>query len=314
MKKLTTSESQLIASLIFLAIVGFFYARGVREEIARGEELDRQMTEYEESLRPFLSIALNADSFAIYDRDKAEFVYKKNAEKTMPLASLGKIMSAIIIMENVPVDHTFTISKEALSEVGDNKLLVDEKWGRDELLKFTLVESSNDAIYEMASETGAIVDPTSLVPREVFVNLMNEKAKELGFKSMTFNNESGLDITTELSGAYANARDISRLFAYALENFPEIFAPTAKSAPVFNSRDAEHVAKNTNPIVESIDGVEASKTGFTNISGGNLAIALETVKGQHLIVTVLGSTFDDRFTDVETLSGAVNNGVNTNEE
>ncbi len=210
-------------------------------------------------------------------------------------------------MENTSPDYVFTISKEALGELGDNKLLVDERWGRDELLKFTLVESSNDAIHEMAFETGALIDPMSADPRSVFVAKMNEKAKELNLKSLEFNNESGLDVTDNLPGAYGSARDVSRLFAYALDNYGEIFAPTSKSAPVFNSLDSEHVAKNTNPIVESISGIKASKTGFTDIAGGNLAVALQDSKSKNLVVTVLGSTFDARFTDVETLSGAVNN-------
>ena len=307
--KPTQSELQLIFSMIFLAVVGFFYVRGVRQEIARGEVLEQQMAEYEESIKPFLDIALNADAFAIYDMDKSEFVYKRNAEQVMPLASLAKIMSAIVVMENVPADHVFTISKDALSIIGDNKLLVDERWTRDELLQFTLVESSNDAIYEMALETGAIIDPTATDPRSVFIAKMNDKAKELKLQSLKFNNESGLDETAELSGAYGNSRDVSRILSYAVKTYPDIMLPTTKSAPVFNSLDTQHVAKNTNPIVESIDGIVASKTGFTNISGGNLAVAIESATGRKLVMTVLGSTFDDRFTDIMTLSGAVNGEV-----
>ena len=304
--KLTKSESQLVFSMIFLAVVSFFYVRGIHMEIAEGEVLDQEITKYEESIKPFLDIALGADAFAIYDTEKGQFVYKRNAEAPMPLASLAKIMSAIVIMENTPEDHVFTISKEALSVLGDNKLLVDEKWGRDELLKFTLVESSNDAVYEMASEVGSLIDPNTADPRAVFVSKMNDKARELKLRSLEFNNESGLDMTTEVSGAYGSARDVTKLFAYALEKFPEVFAPTTKSSPVFNSLDASHTAKNTNPIVESINGITASKTGFTNISGGNLSVAIKASNGENLVMTVLGSTFDDRFTDISTLSEVVN--------
>lgn len=289
--------------MIFLAITAGFYAFSVKKEIANGEIIEKQLAEYQEILRPFLTLALDAKSFAIYDMDEKQFVYKQHAEIVMPLASLAKIMSAIVIMEHVPVEHIFTISKESLSEAGDNKLLVDERWNRDALLQFTMVESSNDAVLEMAKETGMIIDPASTDPAQVFVDAMNSKAKDLKLANFEFYNPSGLDLPTGKNGAYGNARNIAKLLSYAVTTYPEIFAPTAKSAPEFQSLDASHVAKNTNPIVSEIPGLIASKTGFTNIAGGNLAVAFTDPKGKRLVAVVMGSTFDARFTDVQAISG-----------
>lgn len=303
--RITPKEGELIFILAFLAVVLGFYAVSIKDEIEEGVVIEQKIYEYQESIKPFLNLALNAESFAIYDMDKKDFVYKNNAEISMPLASLSKIMSAIVIMENVPADYVFKISKEALSESGDNKLLFDEKWGRDELLKFSLVESSNDALYQMAYDTGLIIDPASTDPIATFVATMNGKAKELNRPSLKFHNPSGLDVTPEMNGGYGNARDIARLFSYAIETYPDIFAPTRFAAPVFMSEDAEHVAKNTNPFVSELPGLIASKTGFTNLSGGNLVVALNGQKGERLVVVVMGSTFDDRFTDVKMISEKV---------
>lgn len=299
---ITPKERELIFIVFFLAATAVFYAISIQREIANGIIIEQKISEYQESIKPFLGLALNAKSFAIYDMDKEEFVYKNNAEVKMPLASLAKVMSAIIIMENVPADHVFTMSAESLSEAGDNKLLVDEKWKRDDLLAFTLVESSNDAVLEMAKEAGAIMDPSAPDPVAVFVNAMNEKAKELKLTNFEFSNPSGLDLSTGKNGGYGNARNMAKLFTYAVKTYPALFAPTSKSAPVFSSLDAEHTAKNTNPIVNDIPGLIASKTGFTNIAGGNLVVAFNDPNGRKLVAVVMGSTFDARFSDVKMIS------------
>lgn len=304
---ITPKDKELIFIMVFLASTAVFYAVSIKHEIAHGEIVERQIAEYQESIKPFLDLALNAKSFAIYDMDQKQFVYKNNAEVSMPLASLAKIMSAIVIMEHVPAGHVFTMSKESLAEAGDNKLLVDEKWKRDDLLAFTLVESSNDAILEMAQETGAIIDPAGTDPVATFVFAMNSKAKELKLPNFDFINPSGLDLSSGKNGAYGNARSVAKLFAYAIETYPTIFAPTKQSAPIFHSIDAEHVAKNTNPVVNEIPGLIASKTGFTNISGGNLVVAFRDAAGRNLVAVVMGSTFDARFSDVQAISEKIMN-------
>ncbi len=319
---LSSNERELVFVLVILTVVGFFYTRGIQKEIAKGEEMDMMLAEEEETIRPFLDIALASKAFAIYDSKNNAFIYKINAEEVMPLASLAKVMSAIIVLENVPADHVFVIDKESLGQIGDNGLLVDEKWGRDELLKFTLVASSNDAIRDIAVETGSIIDPESSNPEKVFIDAMNSRAEEMGLRQMTFFNESGLDLEevglnneanvagSSKNGAYASARDMAKLFSYAVTTYPDIFSATTNLNFPVSSRDKDHIAKNTNPLVEEIPELLASKTGFTDISGGNLAVALKGKDGATTVVVVLGSTFDERFTDIKTLSGALNPSAN----
>lgn len=304
--KTNESEKQLIAVLIILAVLGFFYIKSIKEQISEGEKLEQELQAYEESIRPFFDLALSSKAFAIYDVGKKQFLYKTRAEEIMPLASLAKVMSAIVALETVPAEHVFKIEKESLGEMGDNGLLVDEKWGRDEFLKFVLVTSSNDGVHEIALETGALIDPETSDPIRTFVERMNARAKEMNLRSFVFHNESGLDTAPMQNGAYASARDMVKLFSYAIETYPEIFSVTSKKMLAISSFDKDHVGENTNPLAEEIPGLLASKTGFTNISGGNLIVALETKKGDKMIVVVLGSTFDDRFTDVKTISGLLN--------
>lgn len=305
--RLSENERQLLFIFVTLIAVAIFYCISVRNEIIRNDRIEREVAAYQESVKPFLTLAVGAEAFAIYDMDAEEFVFKRGAEHTMPLASLTKIMSAIVIMEHVPAEHVFTISEEALSEAGDNKLLVDERWNRDELLSFALVESSNDALWEMARETGAIMDPSTNDPMAVFVSAMNTKAEEQKLHGLSFKNPSGLDVGDGTNGGYGTARSIAKLFTYALRTYPDIFAPTREAAPVFHSLNAEHVAKNTNPFTREIAGLIASKTGFTNISGGNLTVAVQAPDGRRLVLVVLGSTFDARFTDIQTISGTLVN-------
>jgi D-alanyl-D-alanine carboxypeptidase (penicillin-binding protein 5/6) len=303
--KLTDIERQLITILVILSTIGIFYATSINHELKLNQAKERDVVAYENSIKPFLNLSLNSKSFAILNTKTNHFLYKKNAEEPLPLASLAKIMSTVVVLENVPADHIFEISKESLSQIGDNGLLLGEKWNRDDLLKFTLIDSSNDAIHELAKETGEIIDPTSDNPVGVFIKAMNDKAKSFGYKNMVFYNESGLDVTPDTNGAYASARDISKLFSYAITTYPDIFSVTSQKQAVINSFDKEHTAENTNKVIQDIPGVIASKTGYTIISGGNLIVAVPDENGQTMIVVVLGSTFDDRFVDIKTLSAAV---------
>ncbi len=291
--------------MIFLGIVSFFYGRAINQEILANDIAEKEIIAYEDSIKPFLNLALEARSFAIYDADENNFVYKKNAESVMPLASLAKVMSAIVVMENAPPDKVFQISKESLGQSADHGLLLNEKWTRDELLKFALFVSSNDAVHELALGTGKIINPETTDPIQVFVSQMNIRASELGLKSLVFKNESGLDITDTENGAYGSARDIAKLFAYAVKTYPEIFSITNNKIATVSSLNKVHNIDNTNTVVEEIPNITASKTGFTTISGGNLVVATTPDFKSTRIIIVMGSTYDDRFTDMKTLTGAV---------
>ena len=307
---LTKSEKQSLGILGLTLVLASFYILGAKapsyeEEVTleQTEFLITQMTDNRID-EFFESLDLRASSVLIVNSDTKQKIYGRETDRVMPLASLVKIMTAVVAMENIGESEIITIPKEALGLTGDNGLLVDEKWGRDELLRFVLITSSNDGARAVAMHLGQKLGQES--PEQsvaVFVDLMNKKAKDLGLQNTIFLNESGLDQEDGKNGGYSNSKEIVSLFDYAIKTYPDIFSSTSFGAKTFTSVSMkDHNALNTNPNVGQVLGISASKTGFTNISGGNLIVSFKTPKGETVIVGVLGSTFTERFTDIEKLS------------
>lgn len=307
----TKSEKQSLALLFVIFILGFIYVfspkgESVAESLTpeQNQILVAQMTD--NRLDTFFeSLDLKASSVLIWSSDKNQKIYGKETERVMPLASLVKIMTSVVAMENIDENEIINIPKEALALTGDNGLLVEEKWGRDELLRFMLITSSNDATRAISMHVGKKLGAESEESAvKTFVDLMNAKAVSLGLSNTTFLNESGLDQEDGKNGGYSNSMEIVKLFDYAILNYPDIFSSTSFGSKTFTSvSNASHNALNTNPNVGQVLGISASKTGFTNISGGNLIVSFKTPKNETIIVNVLGSTFTERFTDIEKLSG-----------
>ena len=134
---------------------------------------------------------------------------------------------------------------------------------------------------------------------------MNAEAQRAGLSATYFLNETGLDENAEISGGYGSARDAARLIAYAYRAHPELFGATTQSESVFTEENGNrHEADNTNKIVAEIPMLRASKTGFTDLAGGNLAVVFDAGIGKPIAVSVLGSTKDGRFEDVKNLVDA----------
>ena len=132
---------------------------------------------------------------------------------------------------------------------------------------------------------------------------MNKKAKELNLKQTYFLNESGLDIDEKsLSGSYGSAQDVAMLFDYMVRNKPEILEVTSYNKLELKSEDNKiHNTENTNEIINKIPWVIASKTGYTDLAGGNLVVAFDNGMMRPIIISVLGSTKEGRFKDMKKL-------------
>jgi D-alanyl-D-alanine carboxypeptidase len=99
---------------------------------------------------------------------------------------------------------------------------------------------------------------------------------------------------------------------YIVTHYPDVTALTkVENTYVYNEAGEYHEVENTNEIVNKIDGLIASKTGYTELAGGNLIVAFNVGLNHPIIVAVLGSTFDDRFTDVLTLTKLARSYVTT---
>jgi len=240
---------------------------------------------------PFANISLEAKTAFVYDLRNQKMLFGLHEERPVPIASITKIMTALVALDMFKPTEEIVITADALKEEGDNGLFLGEKWPLDKLIQFMLITSSNDAAEAIAEKAG----------RLVFLEKMNQKAKELGFEKTNFHTISGVDLLNE-PGALATAKEVAFLLFYAYNHFPEIFGITAKAEASFVSLSGlHHNVKNTNPFVDQINAL-ASKTGFTKMAGGNLVVLLG--ENRPAIISVLGSSADGRFLDVQKLAAA----------
>src|SRR5581483_1075340 len=195
-----------------------------------------------------------------------------------------------------------TIKKEFLQDDGFAQFQLDEKWKLKDLLDFSLVVSSNDGARSIASVAGAMdlkTDDYNL-GREDFIKKMNEEAKKIGLVNTYYMDENGLDIGNT-AGATGSAEDIAKLLTYIVTHKPDLLEATRYKVETIDSLNTSHVAKNTDEIVNEIPGIIASKTGYTDLAGGNLAVAFDSSIGHPIVVVVLGSTKTGRFDDMAAL-------------
>ncbi len=286
----------IIAGIIVLSFAIFTTERipVVAEVIAPPKVLSTNM---------FDNLKLKANAVYVYDFKNKKVVFEKNSTAQLPLASLTKLATALTAIELLPKDSEITIKKEFLAEEGDSGLLANESWKLKDLLDFSLVTSSNDGARSIASVIGAFdlkTDDYNL-GRKDFISKMNAKVQEIGLKQTYFINESGLDVSDTTSGGYGSAQDMGNLIGYIVSNEPDVIEATKYRTFNVDSDTKEHVAKNTNSNVSNIPGLILSKTGYTNLAGGNLAIAFDPTIGRPVVIVVLGSTIDGRFDDMDEL-------------
>ena len=159
-------------------------------------------------INPFSKITIVAQAAIVYDSTNNKILYEKNADVPLPLASLTKIMTAITATTLAPTSTVITIKKQNLDQAGDTGLYLGEKWTLEDLLKFSLVVSSNDGADAVATSLGSHDLSTSVdASRQQFINDMNKEATILGLQHASFYNATGLDLDTTHAGARASAYD-----------------------------------------------------------------------------------------------------------
>lgn len=257
-------------------------------------------------------ISIQGAAAFVWDVKEQRVLYKKNADEVLPLASITKLMTTLLTYELLDPETHASLPLAAILQSGDAGLVAGEEFRTQDLQKLALVSSSNDAAFALGATVGEALgdrDPTAQ-----FVTGMNIRAEELGLDTLEFKNTTGLDLSISEPGAVGSAKDVSFLMEYIIENYPELLSPTTKqNTRVYNANGAYHEAYNTNELVGDIPNLLGSKTGFTDLAGGNLTIAFDAGLDRPIVITVLGSTRDGRFTDVATLLKAVQESFNTQE-
>ncbi|OHB16526.1 MAG: hypothetical protein A2431_04255 [Candidatus Zambryskibacteria bacterium RIFOXYC1_FULL_39_10] len=272
--------------------------------------LNKNKTPAIAKIDPFQEIQLEAKSAVVWDVINNRELFTKEGDNSLPLASLTKVMTALVISAKFPDSSNIQILQEYLEPEGDSNLVVGDIWQASDLRDFTLLTSSNDGAFALAAVAEAKENNlgnglyTQEDLRNKFIEEMNDTASEIGLSNSRFFNEHGLDRTVDRGGAYGSAKDMAMLFAYTLQNFPDMLEATRYKKLEFKSAEKVYSATNTNDFVDQIPNLIASKTGYTDLAGGNLVIAYDAGLNRPIIISVLGSSTEGRFTDALKLSEA----------
>ena len=262
----------------------------VLTEIKKTENTESKAATSSIPARVFHAPDIQAKAAFVLDAKTGETIYENNAGTILPLASITKLMTALVSSENIASTTVITITGEDLKQDGDNGLLLGEKWRFDDLRDFTLLVSSNDGAEAIGGN---------------FIEKMNEKATSLGLHTLSFKNPSGLDVSPAEPSNFGSARDVSELFKYILENRQDILEITKHPSFRFVSKSGlVHYSQNTDTVVGKIPGLFASKTGYTDLAGGNLIVGIDEDINHPIIITVLGSSENGRFDDVVALASS----------
>lgn len=281
---------------VFFAVTFFFSVR-VFEQGGAAQKITETPPSQAKIILPdpFQGIALKAEAAYVFDVRTGKVLFARNEEAQLPLASLTKVMTALVA-SRMPGDTVIAYN-------------TGEEWSLKELLDYTLMVSSNNGASAIAGAGGAILsqksDGTEIKDVDLFIKKMNEQANALRLSQTFYLNPSGLDVNETLSGAYGSAKDMTFLFAHILKEEPALMEATTYDSLPFNSLNGTvHTAENTNILAQTIPGLLASKTGYTDLAGGNLVIAFDAGPAHPIIVAVLGSSQEGRFMDVEKLIAA----------
>jgi len=315
---MSNKQRSLVASMIFTLFLsvpiveGFHNYRNFNldETVPHIKHVSNEKEIYYVQNNTFQSPDVNGLHAIVYDIKNDTILFEKDAYVIYPMASLTKVAAALVSDEILSQNYGITINSEALSQNSDNGLLLNEKWSFKKLLDFSLLVSSNDGAYAIASIAGALHSKSDVgndgnEPVADFVDLMNQRVREMGLRNIHFNNPSGLDVNEVVSGGYGTAYEIAKLFEYATENNYNVLEVTQlQSTDLYSESNIVHEVKNTNTALSDIPALISSKTGYTTLAGGNLAIVFDVGVNHPIAVVVLGSTYDSRFNDVSSLVSA----------
>ena len=237
------------------------------------------------------ALELNAEAAVLIEAHTGKVLYSKNADQPMPPASLTKIMTLLLTMEDIKQglispDTRVITSDKAWKTGGSTMFLnVGQEVTVEELLKGIAIVSANDACVAIAEHLYG--------SEAAFVQKMNQQAEELGLEHTHFMNSHGMHHPDH----YMSALDIARLSAYLEENHPEAAALHTETEFTFN----EIKQYNRNPLLNRFPGADGIKTGSTPEAGLCLA-GSSTQEGMHLIAVVLNCpTETARLEDSEVL-------------
>ncbi|MCR5186915.1 MAG: D-alanyl-D-alanine carboxypeptidase [Clostridia bacterium] len=242
---------------------------------------------------------VNANAALIIETNTGKVIYEKDGDEQNYPASVTKILTAILVLENCNLDDVAIASESAISQIPDGYVVAPLKVGEEmkikDLLYALMLKSANDAAYVLAEHVGENVD--------FFADMMNQKAKEIGCTGSHFVNPNGIHNERH----YTTANDMYLIAKYAMKNeeFVKIVSTMEYTLPATNKYEAEdRVMRNTNSFINPDSSfynknVRGIKTG-TTAQAGNCLITDVARDGLEFITVLLGAeTSNGKFSETE---------------
>ena len=235
---------------------------------------------------------ITADSAILVEAVTGRVVYEKNADKRRPPASMTKMMTCILALENMGVRDLVTISPNAaMTEDSALSLQPAEQLDAQNLLLGMMMVSDNGAAVALAEHMDGSV--------QNFAQRMNEKAKKIGCTDTNFANPNGLPNENHFS----TARDMARISAYCMRNQEFRDMVKEKDAVIRweSPRGKFYQMENTNELLGKYEGITGIKTGWTNAAGGCLAASARRGNLELIAVVMHAEDTQTRFSDAKKL-------------
>lgn len=241
-----------------------------------------------------LNLAENAKSAILIEASTGTIIYEKNSHEKLAPASMTKMMSMLLIVEAIEDgklswDQMITTSENA-SSMGGSQILLEtgEKMSVEDLFKGIAVASGNDAVVALSEAVAGT--------EEEFVNMMNQRAKELGLEDTNFKNPHGLDTANHYTSAYDMAMIAKELVRHEkVLEFTSIYEDYLRE-----DQENKVWLVNTNKLVKFHDGMDGLKTGYTKEAGYCLTATAK--RGDTRFITVVMGEEDTKTRNSETTS------------
>lgn len=229
---------------------------------------------------------ISAQSVLVYDIKRGRVLFEKSSDQVLPMASLTKLLSSMVVLDSIPLDKVITLDQKAIDTLGDaGDFRIGEKVEARHLLFSALIQSSNDVMMGLAYDLGL----------ENFLSLMRSKLIQLGLKETSISDPAGLSSQTKSS-----AREFVKIARAAFQND---FITQILAIPEYSFRSSSgqyHKLVSTNNLIFD-SRIIAAKTGFLNEVGQNYAalVSVEGMKEGRVVIVIMGST--DRTRDAKAL-------------
>jgi D-alanyl-D-alanine carboxypeptidase (penicillin-binding protein 5/6) len=235
---------------------------------------------------------LSASGVVIYDAQSGQKLYAKQARIQRPMASLTKLMTALLIVENHALDEMVTVPRSVVDVTGNKAYIEPGKhFSIGDLLSALLINSANDAAITLAQYHSGSVS--------AFVGEMNARALQLGMTGTSFRNPAGLDHPAH----WSTPQDIAGLTMFSMR-YEAIASRLSSSGERITSREGDRIQLyHTHALLHEVSPVLAGKTGTTTDAGQCLMSVVEGVDQQYIVVLF---NSNQRYKDMRTVLSSLN--------